>query len=481
MEQLIEEFNLCAVRYPPLFHERIAAWSTDIDDGTEVPLSLDEWQMVIESDDSLDRSESFEMGTWDGPWSICNENDLMGRYSGSLEGLEHFKELAQLAYDSLIDLGFHRKECAKGYHVWLYLLHDVAFRHQPFLLTAELRAGFPREDRTIDEIDDMLGTWREINGEWLPKFPLIFRLKHDLFTCSKSLLRLLLEPEQLVSGGEALSSLLDPDLFTQRSTSTSIQTQNASNESKVPHNDKTVITDCIQSTDITRSTIRKTGKLTEITFCDGENIDRCPPILCIGASHFAQLIEAEGRPVLVSALAMRSTSPGARHYPSFSKSQAIKHLGMEDVGQMHVDGAKLDSIDSEAIRSLNGKLAEIDQEMLVAMQTGNDREEKRLEEEHRKISEFLKKNVNLAGLARRTGKQTPMEAARKRVFAAKDYLVETLRSHGCHGLADHILCSVKSFSGEFYVYQPSTDRFWATDKGVFRIRGFEKRVVDDND
>ena len=454
---LIEELNCCASSHPPLYHERLAAWDTSINSGEEVALSAKEWDLVVASNTPADWCSTQEWSEYDGPWFISSECTMMGRFFGSSSGLEQFRCLAEVAVELLRDLGFPHKTHAPAAVFWTYLLHKVAYWHRPFLLESDIRVGLSTEEREIQELDEMLGVWHVVDGVEVPKFPLVFKLRYNLFTCSKSLLRVLLEPDRYKSESEPFEVFLFQGhwhkLFNSDST-----------------NKHSTVTDSEQSTFVTPySTLSVRGDFVELVFYDAGVVETCPPIRCIGGKHFAQLIKEEGKAISVLNFLIRSAMSRRLERVAVSKHDAIAHLSLESTADLAFDDDRYQSESSESLKFLWDAIAESKERIRSAQQRGIsqeiDAEEIRLE----KLQHHLKTITNKDGKPRYEGKQSLSEAARKRIVGAKKDFIEKLQKHNCPRLAEHVSTSFKVFGGLCYAYEPSIERLWAVDGSFYKV------------
>ena len=87
LKSLWRQFKRCTEIYPPLYYDRLIAWSAD----GQQNISPEAWEL-FEKANALDDEESWE--EWDGD----PEAGFYGRFHGHPAGLDEFRQLAKSAY-----------------------------------------------------------------------------------------------------------------------------------------------------------------------------------------------------------------------------------------------------------------------------------------------------------------------------------------------------------------------------------------------
>ena len=109
--------------------------------------------------------------------------------------MEEFTTLAESAFLTLCEFDSTAKK-SDGFHGWMALLHDMAFKFPTSLLCSEMSFWGLDEFPDMDNLDDFGYQWVESEGQTpYPKHPLCWRLIHNVFVSSIAALRILIEPE----------------------------------------------------------------------------------------------------------------------------------------------------------------------------------------------------------------------------------------------------------------------------------------------
>jgi len=191
LELLATEFDRCAKTYPPLFHERFSAWSHQ---GDEL-LTEEQWRTFTLLHPEPSPHLLHGWWGWNGPWAISEDEELMGRFTGSIDGLDEFLELSNTASTLISEIVPAEIQGAGGYDGWLHLLHRTALLYPSMLLGVETSL-WDREPGEIRSWEAIVSDWQETGGVLLPKHPVVHRLKHPVFTSSTAFLRSILRPER---------------------------------------------------------------------------------------------------------------------------------------------------------------------------------------------------------------------------------------------------------------------------------------------
>jgi hypothetical protein len=198
LETLIEEFRHLSLKYGPIRHELFRAfdeertteesWIAFAESGVDSGKLLDEWE------------------EWTGP----EDGSFYSRFSGDGGGMEDFTALAESAFLSLCEFDPTAKK-SYGFHGWMLLLHDMAFKYPTTFLRSEMSVWGLGELPDTDGFEEYTSQWVEIEGQTpFPKHPLCWRLTHNVFISSIATLRILIEPEMALLVGKSLDDLPIP-------------------------------------------------------------------------------------------------------------------------------------------------------------------------------------------------------------------------------------------------------------------------------
>ncbi len=191
LKSIWREFNRCADRYPPLFHEMMETC-----DFRPAPLGVcDSFRKAF-----TDRFDD-EWEQWHGPvdW-------FFGRFYGNGEGLQEFKKLAKSAYMVLCTVRSEHSEFSVyqdnwGWHGWMRLLHYMAYGYPTPLLRGTFdRWGNWGSDSTEEEVA-AFGT-PDDDGAPYPLHPFHWRLEHSVFVSSASAIELIVDDDRGLLVGE---------------------------------------------------------------------------------------------------------------------------------------------------------------------------------------------------------------------------------------------------------------------------------------
>lgn len=210
LEAILAEFERAGRHYPPLYHERLIAWS----EKGEVRLSDAQWQAFIDAV-SNDLGDS-EWSEWDGPHPAnpdFNETYL-GRWYGDPEGMAEFFNLVESLTDVLQREDFSSVDdlrtpfSFRSWNGWLSTIHAWAFRFRMPLLRCEMSL-WGAENADQDEFIELAEQLSQAGDVSWPLHPLKWSLTYNVFTSSAAAIRAILRPETVIGINE-------PWLVTQR-------------------------------------------------------------------------------------------------------------------------------------------------------------------------------------------------------------------------------------------------------------------------
>lgn len=191
LKAIWREFNRCADRYPPLYHE---LWETSGFRPASFGVS-DSFRKAFA------RRFHDEWEQWHGPvdW-------FFGRFYGNGEGLQEFKQLAQSAYMVLCTVRSEHPEFSVfrddwGWHGWMRLLHYMAYGYP----TPLLRGTFDRWGNwdTVSKEEELEAfATPDDGGAPYPLHPFHWRLEHSVFVSSASAIELIVDDDRGVLVGE---------------------------------------------------------------------------------------------------------------------------------------------------------------------------------------------------------------------------------------------------------------------------------------
>ena len=175
LRALHEQFKRCSESYPPLYHDRLWAWSAD---GRQ-SLSDAAWDMFTAANP--------EPADLDDEWWVWDRTlraPAIGRFWGNPEGLAEFEDLAESAAFVFKKMGIDMEgppSCAS----WLSLLHDIAF-HESILLLRSDQFFWGIAGEQHDDFDELVEEWHcsPEGDRQYPLHPLQWMLVHNVFTSS---------------------------------------------------------------------------------------------------------------------------------------------------------------------------------------------------------------------------------------------------------------------------------------------------------
>mgnify|MGYP000857341097 FL=1 len=180
LKSLWRQFKRCTEIYPPLYYDRLMAWSPE----GQQNISQEAWEL-FEKANALDEEEAWE--EWDGDPAA----GFYGRFYGDPAGLDEFRQLAESAYLAVCEMDSTLGE-GRGYCGWLNMLYDIAFVYPTPLLRCDLTQwGFDNLG-TEDEFDERAAKWSRKQQRY-PKHPCHWSLIHNLFVSSMTAIQLTLD------------------------------------------------------------------------------------------------------------------------------------------------------------------------------------------------------------------------------------------------------------------------------------------------
>ena len=203
LEAILAEFERAGRHYPPLYHERLVAWS----ESGEVRLSDAQWQAFIDAE-SNDFGDS-EWSEWDGPHPAYPGfiGTYLGRWYGDPDGIPEFFNLVESLTAVLeredfstvddLDLPF-----AFGSWIeWISTIHSWAFRFQMPLLSCEMSL-WGAEDANQDDFYELSEQLSQTGDVSWPLHPVRWSLTYNVFTSSAAAIRAILRPEAVIGANE---------------------------------------------------------------------------------------------------------------------------------------------------------------------------------------------------------------------------------------------------------------------------------------
>lgn len=203
LEAILAEFERAGRHYPPLYHERLVAWS----EKGEVRLSDDQWQAFIEAESNkLDESEWSE---WNGPHFSSHMFTVpcLDRWYGDPDGLQEFINLAESVTDVLKREDFSSVDettlsfAFRSWSGWLSTLHAWAFHFQMPLLSCEMNL-WGAENASQDEFYELSEQMSQTGDLSWPLHPACWSLTYNVFTSSAAAIRAILRPETVIGVNE---------------------------------------------------------------------------------------------------------------------------------------------------------------------------------------------------------------------------------------------------------------------------------------
>lgn len=453
LERLEMEFDRCARTYPPLFHERVSAWS---ENGYEL-LTESQWRTFTLINPEPMPLLRFGWWCWNGPWTISEDEELMGRFTGYREGLDEFLDLSNTTSTLIAEFVPEVIQGVGGYDSWLHLIHRMALLYPSMLLEVEqdfwnLGANDTRtwEARTAD--------WHVVDGVGIPRHPVVHRLKFNVFTSSSALLRMILNPESVRTWedpveGFPVNIVWDHDAEVQEDLSS---TEKLTSEASPP----------------APNLWRRKGDIYEVWFESGPGMEPIPVARHLGCDHINRLIEHAGKGVHVFQFLSSSKDRSIHPVASTILEDEMDELSDEEERKGYQFGTPGDeTLDDEALASLKASIEEARHREEVARLAGDD---ERAEEEsttRRKLERQLRHDTNHRGRPRRLG-TLEEEKARKAVCNALADQYRRLKEKGLGRLADHFKVSIKWIPQvRCYAYLPTTPITWQTATGSYLAKG----------
>jgi len=451
LELLQAEYDRCARTHPPLFHERVVAWS---DRGHEL-LTAEQWQAFSVLHPEPPPHVRSGWWRWDGPWAISEDEELMGRFTGSPDGLWEFLDLSNTAATLLSEVAPADVAGAGGYDAWLHLLHRTALLYPSMLLevgTTTWGVG-PEQDQAGVPL---LYGWRSTGSVRLPTHLLVHRLKYNVFTSSAALLRAILRPERTRTWQDGIEGF--PANIVRDGAPGTCERISSTEGMAFPSSGPNLWW--------------RKGGFFEVRFWAGTG-----PVLIpsrhLGCDHLTRLIESEGRGVHVLQFRTARRASGNRPLAStVMEDDATGTVGSHDTGDpvfpFHFGSPQHEvTLDEEAVAQVRTAIEEARRRVEAAKQTGDRAAEVGAERELRALERHLDRDFDDHGRPRRLG-TTQEEKARKAVWCALNEQYTRLRAVGLSELADHFVDSVKWISeARCFAYRPAVPTTWLTEKGSF--------------
>lgn len=203
LEAILAEFERAGRHYPPLYHERLVAWS----EKGEVRLSDAQWQAFIEAESNkLDESEWSE---WNGPHFSSHMFTVpcLDRWYGDPDGLQEFINLAESVTDVLKREDFSSVDettlsfTFRSWSGWLSTLHAWAFQFRMPLLSCDMYP-WGAEDASEDEFYELSEQMSQTGDLSWPLHPACWSLTYNVFTSSAAAIRAILRPDTVIALNE---------------------------------------------------------------------------------------------------------------------------------------------------------------------------------------------------------------------------------------------------------------------------------------
>lgn len=203
LEAILAEFERAGRYYPPLYHERLVAWS----EKGEVRLSDAQWQAFIEAESNkLDESEWSE---WSGPHFSSHVFTVpcLDRWYGDPDGLQEFINLAESVTEVLQREDFSSIDEAtlsfafRSWSGWLSTLHAWAFKFRMPLLSSSMNL-WGAEDTSEDEFYERSEQMSRTGDLSWPLHPVCWSLTYNVFTSSAAAIRAILRPDTVIALNE---------------------------------------------------------------------------------------------------------------------------------------------------------------------------------------------------------------------------------------------------------------------------------------
>lgn len=200
LENLIEEFRHLSLKYGPIYHELLRAWD-------EERTTVESWKAFVDAEVP---DEADEWEEWNGP----KDGSFYGRFYGDEGGMDEFAVLAESAFltlcefDTDFQIGRQYRKHSDGLYGWMGLLHDMGFKYPTSLLCSENSVWSLEEFPDLDDLENYVCEWVESEDKTpYPKYPLCWRLVHNVFISSIAALRIIIEPELTLLVGNSLDDL----------------------------------------------------------------------------------------------------------------------------------------------------------------------------------------------------------------------------------------------------------------------------------
>jgi hypothetical protein len=385
LKSLWREFRRASFLYPSLRHELIFAWE---------PHSLPRktWEAFV--DDALKRTNK---PSWE-RFEIFPNLECCGRFFGNEAGLEEAKRLGESLFLVLCELDpeLDRNE---GYFGFLSVLDDMAFKYPTPLLRAEASvwgavfvpaenvSGDKNESDYCDWFEEQVSRWStpEHGKEAYPTNPCCRSLVQNVFTSAMGAIQNILNPDATLLVGDKIDELPFASLIERRVTRR-VETAPETAVEEVNKVQSVLEPEKLERTDTPTFEYRLIGDVRFIRYHNE-------------VGHFADM---EGFRHIAKMF--------ARPEHSFP---ALELQGLQDSPVANLNLTPQFALDRKTKQVLENQIADLDQEIAQAEQTGDPAHVLELKEEHHKITEYLKE-----AHGRRLGDPSAREKARKAVSMA---------------------------------------------------------------
>lgn len=205
LEHLIEEFRHLSLKYGPIYHELFKAWD-------EERTTKESWKAFVKAE-VPEKEDEDEWDQWGGP----TDGKFYGRFYGDESGMDEFAVLAESTFltlcefDADFQIASQYRRTSDGLYGWMDMLHDMGFKYPTSLLCSENSVWSVDESLDLDDLESYVCQW-EVGDDKTPypKYPLCWRLVHNVFISSIAALRIIIEPEMALLVGNMIDDLPIP-------------------------------------------------------------------------------------------------------------------------------------------------------------------------------------------------------------------------------------------------------------------------------
>lgn len=439
LRALRQEFKRCSETYPPLYHDRLIAWSSE----GQVSISDEAWDMFIEANPEPEDSDE---GWW--AWDRTRRDPEIGRFWGSPDGLPEFVKLAESAATVFrkmkIDLD------GTGCNAWLSLLHDLAFRSQILLLRSSLHL-WGIEDERYNEFDELVEEWHcsDDGARLFPLHPCHWVMAHNVFTSSMAAIDAALSPSSILS----TEDVLDPAFAAKLFADTEAEGETKLEETAAPPT-------CLFKQELKgvwHLRFVEDGKVVEekrFSTRRNEGFVICQQILTSVLINNDKL----GSKQTPAGMVQRRTESGETLIVDLKEICGIS----ESDDELYVEGErKIPMITDEAIQKVQAQLQLLESQRDQAHRMRNEDKTKSLQQSIDRHKQFMSAYIDIDGKPRNYAAGSRDEQDRSRVSKALGECMEVLRTEKLFGLASFLEVNLATvWKGR--VYLRAADVKWET-------------------